>query len=55
VTEAARLLAAQRRKATGLCPVCGREFEGLPRRRVCSHLCQMRHWRAKKKVAGKEG
>jgi hypothetical protein len=39
VSEAARFLAARRRRVEAACAFCGRRFEGTTRRRYCSRTC----------------
>jgi hypothetical protein len=39
VSEAARFLAARRRRVEATCAFCGRRFEGTTRRRYCSRSC----------------
>ena len=38
---AARIRAAQRRRSTKRCPVCGAEFEGIATKRYCSDRCRV--------------
>jgi hypothetical protein len=39
ISEAARFLAARRRRVEAACAFCGRRFEGTTRRRYCSRSC----------------
>jgi hypothetical protein len=40
-SEAARALAAQRKRETKNCEKCGKEFEGIRKAKYCSHECAM--------------
>jgi hypothetical protein len=48
--ELGRLLAAKRAIVKGNCMVCGREFEGIKKRKYCSHTCAQRVYDAKKRA-----
>lgn len=45
---AARIRAAQRRKTTGRCLVCGTAFEGIATKRYCSDRCRVQAARERK-------
>src|SRR5438093_129339 len=49
LSAAARVLAAQRRRAVIRCEECGVEFEATSRRRFCSNTCNVRAWRRHRK------
>ena len=40
-TEAGRLLASLRPVGKRVCPVCGKTFDGVGRRRYCSRSCKL--------------
>jgi predicted nucleic acid-binding Zn ribbon protein len=48
-SEAARLLAAQRRQVTRRCEVCGTEFTGTAKRRFCSGRCRQRAYEQRRR------
>lgn len=52
-TEAARQLAARRKRGTFACEVCGREYEALDRPkqqpRTCSPACRQKAFRERRK------
>src|SRR5438093_2920471 len=49
LSAAARVLAAQRRRAVIRCEECGVEFEATSRRRFCANTCNVRAWRRHRK------
>ena len=51
---AARIRAAQRRKTTKRCPVCGAEFEGIATKRYCSDRCRVQAAREREAGAAPE-
>jgi predicted nucleic acid-binding Zn ribbon protein len=51
---AARIRAAQRRKTTKRCPVCGTEFEGITTKRYCSDRCRVQAARERETDAASE-
>ena len=51
MTTAGSTLAAQRRRETKTCPICGRVFRAYATAKVCSSTCRSRLNRAKNKPA----
>jgi hypothetical protein len=49
LSTAARQLASLRRVYKKVCPVCGREFEGIAKRVYDSHACQVKAYRRRKR------
>jgi len=49
LSTAARHLASLRRVYRKICPVCGREFEGIAKRVYDSHACQVKAYRLRRK------
>jgi len=50
VREAARQLAARRKRVIAKCAYCGKEFEGTARRRYCSRSCANKRYYESHKV-----
>ena len=50
-TEAARVLAAQRKVTLRQCVVCGKEMEGTSRKKYCGNTCMVRAYRERKQQA----
>ena len=50
--EAARALAAGRRRASRTCLMCGTPIEGLAWRKYCSNRCAARAYRRRKREEG---
>ncbi len=52
LSEAGKALVSARRLVDGRCPICGDQFLGIKRRKYCGPVCNMRAYRARKKVKG---
>jgi hypothetical protein len=50
-SEAARILASQRRRELVTCEECGKPFEATVRGRYCSNTCNVRAWRRHRRAA----
>jgi hypothetical protein len=50
-SEAARILASQRRRQLVTCEECGTQFEATARRRYCFNACNVRAWRRQQRAA----
>jgi hypothetical protein len=50
-SEAARILASQRRRELVACEECGKPFEATTRGRYCSNTCNVRAWRRQRRAA----
>lgn len=55
-TDIARAIASLRRRAVGVCKVCGKSFEGIKQRKYCSAACRQRAHAMRSGIApGKSG